>query len=430
MRYLTEKTGGNIHDNGTIFIESKTMNSDQHHPKNLVDYNDESKFYHSQNTPGNEICFDFKDRSIQLTDYTIKSYCLGSNYGHLKDWVIEVSNDKTNWIVIDNHSNDQTLNGSSIIASFQIQQPKNEFYRYVKLRQTGYSWDSCGCGYYIYFSFIEFFGKLRESSQIYQEGPYTKWKGVNKIEGATDDRFGNALGSQYDLAEDGNFKGYTVIMVLQYTQEDEYSKPIEALKRKGFDVKVINSPLKSGQTPLQTLLTIKNSQLWFISRDQVILSQLDIDAIKNYFLNGHGVYIWGDNDPYFTDANRILENIFGSSVHLSGNDQGEQVLGIQKTKDGPGIVENHLISTGIVNFYEGITISSISCSNIVKPLVYSSVGKVVTSFYDKDGKRLMIDGGFTRLYSKFWNTAGTNRLIVNAAAWLANTERFGYHPQK
>ena len=44
--------------------------------------------------------------------------------------------------------------------------------------------------------------------------------------------------------------------------------------------------------------------------------------------------------------------------------------------------------------------------------------------YEKDGKRAIFDGGFTRLYNG-WETAGTPRYVKNAAAWLANYERFG-----
>jgi hypothetical protein len=34
-----------------------------------------------------------------------------------------------------------------------------------------------------------------------------------------------------------------------------------------------------------------------------------------------------------------------------------------------------------------------------------------------------VDGGFTRLYNN-WESAGTDRYIINAAAWLLNIERF------
>jgi hypothetical protein len=57
-------------------------------------------------------------------------------------------------------------------------------------------------------------------------------------------------------------------------------------------------------------------------------------------------------------------------------------------------------------------------------LIWSTDGNVVASVYEKDGKRLIIDGGFTRLYVN-WDTAGTGRYVKNAAAWLVNFEKFG-----
>jgi hypothetical protein len=52
----------------------------------------------------------------------------------------------------------------------------------------------------------------------------------------------------------------------------------------------------------------------------------------------------------------------------------------------------------------------------------SSDGNCVTACYDKDGKRALIDGGFTRLFIQ-WDDAGSSRFVCNAAAWLVNWER-------
>ena len=57
------------------------------------------------------------------------------------------------------------------------------------------------------------------------------------------------------------------------------------------------------------------------------------------------------------------------------------------------------------------------------PLLYGSADNLVTAYYDQDGRRAIFDGGFTRLYNN-WDTAGTARYVKNAAAWLANAERF------
>lgn len=155
MRYLTSKTGGNIHDNGTIEITSNSIYDSSYHPKNLVDY-DKSNIYHSNNNENVYIRFDFKTMKIQVDSYSVQSYSSGQNSGNLRNWVVEVSNDSQNWEIIDQHSNDSSLNGASITSTFQTRKP-DSFYRFIQIRQTGYSWNG---NYYIYFPYLEFYGKL------------------------------------------------------------------------------------------------------------------------------------------------------------------------------------------------------------------------------------------------------------------------------
>jgi hypothetical protein len=88
-----------------------------------------------------------------------------------------------------------------------------------------------------------------------------------------------------------------------------------------------------------------------------------------------------------------------------------------------GILPNHDITTGIKNLYEGITIATIKVNTDLEPLIYGSAGNLVAAIYQKDGKRLIIDGGFTRLYCK-WDSAGTGRYVKNAAGWLVNYDKF------
>ena len=52
-------------------------------------------------------------------------------------------------------------------------------------------------------------------------------------------------------------------------------------------------------------------------------------------------------------------------------------------------------------------------------IILGSESNIICAAYEKDGKRLILDGGFTRLYPSFWDrTAGTARYVVNAAGWL------------
>lgn len=251
-------------------------------------------------------------------------------------------------------------------------------------------------------------------------GPYTKWAGVSNIPDAIKDKYGNPQGSQYDLAQDGSFAGYRIIILKGYGCD--LSMPIRALQQKGFDVVEYNEMVDVAT--LKKLLKDDKSQLWIISDRISHMTEKHVNLIADYFNTNHGVYIWGDNDPFYAEANMLLNEIFNINMH--GNSRGDQVLGIQNMKRGPGIVANHPITTGIQSFYEGITIAEINTGNIVTPLIYGSNGKVVAAYYDKRGKRAIADGGFTRLYYK-WDSAGTDRYIVNAAAWLANIEYFGYN---
>jgi hypothetical protein len=252
--------------------------------------------------------------------------------------------------------------------------------------------------------------------------PYNDYAGVSNIPGAIKDSYGNPQGSEYDLAADGSFTGYKIV-VLNLCNECNIVGPRMALEKKGFTVVEYTDANIPSPQMLSAELAGNKTQLWLISHRAGFLSAEHIRIITDYFRSGHGVYIWGDNDPYFVDANAVLVPLF--AVELSGNSYGDQVLGIQSRSGAPGIIPDHLITTGIVNFYEGITISSLVTRNGLQPLMYGSDGKLVTAFYDTDGKRALVDGGFTRLWCK-WDSAGTDRYVVNAACWLTNTERFGY----
>ena len=163
MRYLTDETNGNIHENGTIEITSNSIVNDDmsYHPKSAVDYQKDNFYFSKDDLEDATVCFDFKDKSIQLSEYTIKTFNGGENHDHLRNWVVEVSNDNEKWEIVDRHENDSTLRGRNIIATFKAKETSN-FYRFVRIRQTGKSWND---SYYFIFYFIEFYGKLKEPSK-------------------------------------------------------------------------------------------------------------------------------------------------------------------------------------------------------------------------------------------------------------------------
>ncbi|MDP2339468.1 MAG: hypothetical protein Q8O67_00810 [Deltaproteobacteria bacterium] len=238
-------------------------------------------------------------------------------------------------------------------------------------------------------------------------------KAINK------DSYGNAQGNQYDLAVDGAFDGQTIAVLHFYTGFD-FSLPKAALKEKGFSVYRWVNAAPSPEELEEKLK--KANQLWIISDATPRLNDKHIAVIKRYFDAGHGVYIWGDNQPYYADANVLGKALLG--VQMTGDIPGGHPVGIQKQANKAGVRPNHLLTTGIETVYEGATIATIDTNQILTPIIWGSADNIVTSAFEKDGKRAIFDGGFTRLYVG-WETAGTARYVKNAAAWLANVERFG-----
>lgn len=253
--------------------------------------------------------------------------------------------------------------------------------------------------------------------------PYAQWAGTNDIKGSPKDEYGNPDGSSYDLLYDGSMQGYTILFLNLCTDglcnTVSLNGAFTALKNKGFTIEYYEHNI-----PPNFEERLNNAcQLWILSDCSQNITLKQIDAIINYYKQGKGVYLLGDNDPYYADVNPLVRKLF--DTELKGNYYANNILSVKRGKNTGGIVEGHLISTGIINFYEGITISNIEVKNGLKPLVYASDGKILTAYLDSGGKRLLIDGGFTRLYHG-WDRAGTDRYVVNIAGWLCNFERFGW----
>lgn len=255
---------------------------------------------------------------------------------------------------------------------------------------------------------------------IDSDNPYTEFAGQNKIEDATKDKFGNAEGNQYDLVKDGAFNGLQISVLQLYTSSDfDFSEPTKALSEKGFSIhKWANTPPSISEFKKHLE---KSCQLWIISDSEKKLSDEHIEVIKKFFDEGHGLYIWGDNEPFYADANAIAQKLFNTT--MQGNLPGEQTITIQTTSNKRGFIGNHPITTGLEFIYEGITIATIQPNNVLQPLLYGSANNLISAIYNSDGKRAILDGGFTRLFVN-WHTAGTGRFVKNASSWLVNYERF------
>src|SRR5207247_490067 len=153
-----------------------------------------------------------------------------------------------------------------------------------------------------------------------------------------------------------------------------------ALREKGFSVFRWSN---TAPTPaaLQAGLA-RASQLWIISGSTRQLTDAHLAVIQRYFEAGHGVYIWGDNQPYYADANAVSERLFGA--RMLGDLPGNQVVTLRAESGRVGILRDHLITTGLEQLYEGITIATIQPNESLTPLLYGSAGNLVSAFYDRN----------------------------------------------
>jgi hypothetical protein len=134
IAYLTEKCGGNVHDQGVVDITaSGTWKG--HLPKNAADLTADSNFLSSLQEDS-WICFDFRDKTVKPTHYTLRSSWQGKRGGNnLKEWVLEGSTDGQNWVRLDRRKNNDLLNDRSAMAIFPVANP--EAVNMIRLRQTG-----------------------------------------------------------------------------------------------------------------------------------------------------------------------------------------------------------------------------------------------------------------------------------------------------
>ena len=166
----------------------------------------------------------------------------------------------------------------------------------------------------------------------------------------------------------------------------------------------------------------KTNQFWIISGDQPQLTDAHLAAIRRFFEAGHGVYIWGDNQPYYADANRVGSALLDVTSGATFRATRSSAFRRPGPRRRPGSCA-YLLTTGLEYVYRGITIATIQ-PNGSDAAHLRLGGQTWSRATDRAGKRAIFDGGFTRLYNK-WDTAGTARYVKNAAAWLANAERFG-----
>ena len=138
LKYLSEKFEGNVHTKNVVNITASSI--DWSRPVENIVEDDNDKDFFTYNEPDSWIKFDFKERKVLLDHYTLKTWSGDESCAHLKNWVLEVSDDDNNFTEIDKRENCDLLYGKLKTATFEVSHSTPA--RFVRLRQTGENW--CG----------------------------------------------------------------------------------------------------------------------------------------------------------------------------------------------------------------------------------------------------------------------------------------------
>lgn len=170
ISYLTKKCGGNVHKQKVVAVTSSRSRTgkDAHTARNAVDLEATSVFCSPcrdpkadiPDAPNNWICYDFKERKVLPTHYSIRSFVDGDAWvyqGFMKSWRIEVSMNGDGWTVIDKRDNNSLLHRQGVVATFEVE--RKERCRFVKLVQIGRNTHGddmlCICAFELFGDFTE-----------------------------------------------------------------------------------------------------------------------------------------------------------------------------------------------------------------------------------------------------------------------------------
>jgi hypothetical protein len=161
LRFLETKCGGNPHDKALIVVSaSGCLDSSRFDAKNAANVDANTAFV-SLNQPNQWICYDFKDKRITLSHYSIRSRFdgfRGSN--NPKDWVVEGSETGDDWIELDRQTNNEDLNSRNVAKAWELK--SGPPLRYVRLRQIGRAHSR---KHYLAISSFELFGSLSKPDE-------------------------------------------------------------------------------------------------------------------------------------------------------------------------------------------------------------------------------------------------------------------------
>jgi hypothetical protein len=133
ISYLAKRFRGHVIDRNLISITASSITQSQCYPlRRVADFENQDMFVTAKKAKA-WICCDFKGMQIKVTHYCVRSR-RDCNDTHLRSWILEGSQNGSNWVKIDNRTNDTSLNSTGAISAFSISESFQEEFRQIRLR--------------------------------------------------------------------------------------------------------------------------------------------------------------------------------------------------------------------------------------------------------------------------------------------------------
>jgi len=150
---LSKKLGRNLADSSDVDVTASTVNSSSEGFQNVL--KNDSSHWASKNLPNSWIQYDFKQRKVSITSYSM------NDYHRNKSWKVEGSTDGSTFEIIDNkvdtthfQNSNYQFNDPSAQKNFPVQ-PNNKYYRYIRITSTSKNWNNDD---HFCLNRVEFFG--------------------------------------------------------------------------------------------------------------------------------------------------------------------------------------------------------------------------------------------------------------------------------
>ena len=140
IAHLTRKCGGNVHENKVVEVTTSSTDGQEYHPWSIADLGTYERS-RSEDKPGQWICYDFKEKRVAPSSYTVRTWDYGEGSCHLKSWVLQGSNEinpsEESWVVLDTRNETYDLNDYLAVHNYTIESQTQQAFGFIRLKQTG-----------------------------------------------------------------------------------------------------------------------------------------------------------------------------------------------------------------------------------------------------------------------------------------------------